>query len=332
MKKVNDYSKACFMALTFLGFMAGCKTDEVSDLQTGKINKQAGISAAAANTYYLSASSNSTQFQDLVNQAVAGDIIILRTGSHYVTTPISFPVGKNGITVRGEDGAVIRKAPNSFNAAGIEISGNNNIIDHIELDGGNLPEAGILIYGQSNTISNSQIHNCGTSAARGAGILLHNSGNPVCALNTIIGCKVYYNYMVGISQNGHSDGVIRDNQVYENGAEGITIDIRSHNNDVINNWVHKNNTQNRGVGGIGIDFSNGNLLDGNTIDYTVYKSGVTFQNNIGGCDGTIIRNNRINYNAQYGILERWTQYQNTNSSFTNNELTGNSSGTTAIIR
>ncbi|WP_207531850.1 hypothetical protein [Desertivirga arenae] len=48
------------------------------------------------------------------------------------------------------------------------------------------------------------------------------------------GCSVYYNYMVGVSQNGHSNGTIRDNQIYENGAEGLTIDIRSHNNCVYN--------------------------------------------------------------------------------------------------
>ncbi|HYG38947.1 MAG TPA: right-handed parallel beta-helix repeat-containing protein [Cytophagales bacterium] len=280
-----------------------------------------------AKTLYLNAPSYNSALQALVNQCVAGDIIILRAGSHYVTTPIVFGIGRNGVTVRGENGAVVRKAQNSWNAAAFEISGNNNTIDNIDLDGGNLPEAGIIIYGQRNTISNSKIHNCGNSSAVGAGILLHNSGNPVCALNTVIGCKVYYNYMVGISQNGHSDGRIQDNQIYENGAEGLTVDIHSHNNYIFNNWIHRNNAANRGVGGVGIDFSNGNQLIGNTIDYTVFKSGITFQNNIGGCDGTIVRDNRINFNEGYGILERFTQYQNTNSLFQNNELTGNRLGT-----
>jgi hypothetical protein len=74
---------------------------------------------------------------------------MLRTGSHYVTTPITLPVGKNNITIRGEANAVIRKAPNTFNAAAIEITGNYNTIDLVELDGGNLPEAGIIIYGST---------------------------------------------------------------------------------------------------------------------------------------------------------------------------------------
>ncbi|MDB5013951.1 MAG: hypothetical protein JWQ25_2153, partial [Daejeonella sp.] len=284
----------------------------------------------SAVTRYQNAPGNSASIQALVNQSGPGDLIILRSGSHYITTPIVLGVGKNSITIRGEAGTVVRKATNSYNAAAFEISGNYNTVDLIEIDGGNLPEAGIIIYGQHNTVSNSSIHNCGNSSAVGAGILMHNSGNPVCALNTIIGCKVYYNYMVGISQNGHSDGTIRDNQIYENGAEGLTIDIRSHNSYVYNNWIHLNNKNNRGVGGIGIDFSNGSIIDNNTIDYTAFKSGITFQNNIGGCDGNIIKNNRINNNAQYAIEQRFTQYSNTNISFTNNTMNANSLGTTHI--
>lgn len=287
--------------------------------------------ASHATTFYQAAPSDNSAFQTLINQATSGDIIILRTGSHYVNEPIRLPLGKDGITIRGEAGVVVRKAPNSYNAAAFEITGNNNTIDLIELDGGNLPEAGIIIYGQRNTISNSSVHNCGSAAALGAGILLHNSGNPVCAFNTVIGCKVYYNYMVGISQNGHSDGIIRDNQIYENGAEGLTVDIKSHNCYVYNNWIHLNNTDNRGVGGVGVDDSNGARIDNNTIDYTHYKSGLTFQNNIGGCDGVIVSNNHINNNDGYGILERFVQYADTRMTFTNNELLNNKLGGQAIL-
>lgn len=283
-----------------------------------------------ATTFYQSAPSYASALQALVNQAQAGDVIVLRTGDHYITTPIRLPLGKNGITIRGEQGAVLRKAPNAYNAAAFEITGNNNTIDLVELDGGNLPEAGILIYGQHNTVSNSSVHNCGSAAALGAGILLHNSGNPVCAFNTVIGCKVYYNYMVGISQNGHSDGTIRDNQIYENGAEGLTVDINSHNGYVYNNWIHLNNTDNRGVGGVGTDASNGTRFDSNTIDFTHFKSGLTFQNNIGGCDGVTVSHNHINNNDGYGILERFVQYPDTHMAFVGNELLNNKLGAQAI--
>ncbi|MBB6107297.1 parallel beta-helix repeat (two copies) [Mucilaginibacter lappiensis] len=330
MRTSNQSVKALLTLAAVSFFSFSCKK-EVSNNNSNDqtTSRKLGIQST---TYYLSASSNSTDFQSLVDAAAANDIIILKTGSHYVTTPIRLMAGKNNITIRGESGAVVRKAPNSYNAAVFEITGNYNTIDLIELDGGNLPEAGIIIYGQHNTVSNSKVHNCGNASAVGAGILLHDTGNPVCCYNTVIGCSVYYNYMVGVSQHGHSNGTIRDNQIYQNGAEGLTIDVLSHNNYVYNNWIHQNNTSNFGVGGIGIDDSNGNLIDNNTIDYTQYKSGITFQNNIGGCDGTTVTNNRINYNAQYGITERWTQYSNTNtSSFSTDQFIGNSSGTTTII-
>lgn len=286
--------------------------------------------ASHATTFYQSAPSNNSAFQTLVNRAQAGDIIILRAGSHYVTTPIQLLQGKNNITIRGEQGAVVRKAQNSYNAAAFEITGNYNSIDLIELDGGNLPEAGIIIYGQHNTVSNSSVHNCGNSAAVGAGILL-DGGHTVCALNTVIGCKVYYNYMVGVSNSRHTDGTIRDNQIYENGAEGLTMDIYSHNGYVYNNWVHLNNTGNRGVGGIGTDATNGTRFDSNTVDYTHFKSGLTFQNNVGGCDGVIVSNNHFNNNDGYGILERFTQYADTHMTFTTNERANNKLGAQTII-
>ncbi|WP_316825421.1 right-handed parallel beta-helix repeat-containing protein [Pedobacter miscanthi] len=288
------------------------------------------VSAVNAITYTLPANSNSADFQALINGAVAGDIILLETGSHFVTNTVNLPVGKNNIIIRGQAGAVIRKAPNTVPHAAITISGNYNTVDLVEIDGGNLPEGGIIIYGLRNTISNSKIHNCGNATAKGAGILIHDKGTPVCALNTVIGCSVYYNYMVGVSQHGHSDGVIRDNRIYENGAEGLTVDIQSHNNYVYNNTIDKNNKFNRGVGGIGIDDSNGNRVHNNTVSNTFYRSGITFQNNIGGCDGTSVANNTLINNAGYGILQRFTDYANTNTGITGNIYSGNTLGNTYI--
>ena len=287
------------------------------------------VTVVHATTFYQSAPSQNSAFQSLVNQAKAGDVIILWAGSHYVNEPIRLPLGKDGITIRGEQGAVVRKAPNSYNAAAFEIMGNNNTLDLLDLDGGNLPEAGIIIYGQRNTVSNSSVHNCGSAAALGAGILL-DGGQTVCAFNTVIGCKVYYNYMVGVSQNRHSDGTIRDNQIYENGAEGLTVDIYSHNGYVFNNYIHLNNTANRGVGGIGTDATNGTRFDSNTVDFTHFKSGLTFQNNVGGCDGVLVTNNHFNNNDGYGILERFVQFADTHLTFTNNELRDNKLGGQAI--
>ena len=68
----------------------------------------------AANSYattrYLPAPSYNSALQGLVNQSVSGDKIVLRSGSHYITTPIVFASTKNGVIVQGESGAVLRKA------------------------------------------------------------------------------------------------------------------------------------------------------------------------------------------------------------------------------
>ena len=181
-----------------------------------------------------------------------------------------------------------------------------------------LPEAGVIIYGQRNRIYNSWIHNC-----RGAGILLHNTGSPVCCLNGIQGTSVYFNDGVGISQYGHSDGFIKNCNIYENGREGITFDGGSHNNYMEWTTVHYNNKLNGGCGGIGIDASNGNTFVACTIDYTQYKSGITFNNQEGGCDGTEVFYCQMNYNAQWGILSEEYPYYTTNYSWAGSSFTGN---------
>jgi hypothetical protein len=259
----------------------------------------------------------------LINAASRGDEIVLRAGSHYVTTPITLQ-GKNSITIRGEDGAVIRKASNA-GVVGILIQSDYNTIHHLELDGGTLAESGIMIYGGHNNITDCKIHHCGN-----AGILLHMGAGPACVMNIVEGCKIYNNAHVGVSQSGHCDGRIAWCQIWENGYEGITIDNGSHNNAILSNEIHHNNSQSA-VGGIGIDGSNGNDIKNNNIHHNYCRSGITFQNNVGGCDGTIVTDNQISYNAQYGILERWAQYPNTNALLANNTMVGNGLGDHHII-
>jgi hypothetical protein len=132
--------------------------------------------------------------------------------------------------------------------------------------------------------------------------------------------------MVGISQWGHSDGTVRDCQMYENGAEGLTIDGRTHNNRVFGNWIHKNNLPHRGVGGVGIDDSDGAWIYNNTIDFNG-ASGITFQNNLCcGSDGSRIFNNaNISYNQACAVMIRTTQPV-TNLQFTGNNCVGNPGG------
>lgn len=313
------------MALLLL---TGCGKKEAS-IEKASLEKNLQASAKngarIAQTFYQPAPSHNSAFQALIDQAQPGDEIVLQAGDHYIVNPIIFPVGKNGVTIRGEDNAIVRKAPNG-GQVGIIIWGNNNTIHHVELDGGTLPESGIMIYGADNKVTDSDIHHCGN-----AGILLHNGAGPSCVRNIVEGCTIFLNAHVGVSQSGHCDGRIAWCQIYQNGYEGITIDAHSDNNVTDHNLIADNNTG-CAVGGIGIDGSNGNDITNNTIRDNKCRSGITFQNNLGGCDGTIVTGNTIINNAEWGILEIWTRYRNTNSLFASNTISGNPKGPHHVIQ
>jgi hypothetical protein len=88
-----------------------------------------------------------------------------------------------------------------------------------------------------------------------------------------------------------------------------------------------NNNRSSGVGGIGIDHSNGAWFKNCTIDGTTGgKSGVTFQNNDGPCDGCIVRNNTISNSADRGIRQNNCQYALTNTTTSPNTYINNANG------
>lgn len=271
------------------------------------------FSMLRATTRYLDASNTDQTaiFQNLVNASIAGDIIILRAGDHYLSGTVT--VNKNSITIRGEVNSVIRK---SGSVSCIDVRCDYSTFDNLYIDGGNRPEPCMRVYGNYNQITNSTFRNSGNT-----GLLIEN-----CHHNTIRGCKAYYNYMCGISQWAHSDGTIRDCQLYENGAEGLTIDGGSHNCMVYGNWIHKNNLPHRGVGGIGIDGSNGAWIYNNTIDYNGYD-GIKFQNNLGivddGC--RVYNNQNISYNEWCAVKFRFPELV-TNFGWWGNTCVGNPGG------
>jgi len=181
------------------------------------------LHARAVTRYLPSSSSDQTSaFQNLVNQSVSGDVIVVQSGNHYLSGTVN--INKSGITVRGDNGNVIRK---SGSVSSIDITGSNNTIDNLYIDGGNRAEPCARLYGNYNLIKNCTFRNSNHS-----GLLIHQ-----CHHNTIQGCKAYYNYIVGISQWAHSDGTVRDCQMYENGGEGLTIDGGTHNNRVFGNAI-----------------------------------------------------------------------------------------------
>jgi hypothetical protein len=270
-----------------------------------------------AATWYLNAPSYNSALQGLINQAANNDTIILRAGSHYITSAIEIPQGKEGLTIQGEDyNVVLRKAADN---PGMIIWGRYTKLIRLDMDGGGRGDSCVIIFGRDIQVIDCKLHNAGN-----AGILIHNFGSPLGCCNQVISSKIYYNYNVGISQSGHCDGLIDNCQVYENGAEGITVDNGSHNNDIQFNWIYKNNIGNRGCGGIGVDEANGNWIKGNNIDFTRYRSNICFNNQTGNTDGNILADNTIQRAAQWGVLCEQNPYYTTNLGNFNNTFFGNS--------
>ena len=264
-------------------------------------------------------SDQTSYFQAQVNQLVDGDTLVLASGNHYISAYINIYFNYGYIN---GSGSIIRKISGS--TGGLTLYGNQDHIDQIEIDGGGSGTHGpcmAVLNGTGNVITNSKFHNSGDDT----GLLFDHT-----SLDTVQGCACYYNYLCGISQSACTDQSILDDQMYNNGAEGLTIDNASHNCTVHNCWVHQNNSG-RGVGGIGIDGSNGANISACTIDYNG-NNGITFQNNLDmpddGCDIHDNPNISYNGNAAVGIYKA---HLVTNLGYSNNTAVGNPGGNGVVI-
>ena len=277
--------------------------------------------AAFANTVYIAASGTDQKayFQAQVNSLNDGDTLVISSGDHYISACIN--IYFNNGYIEGS-GSIIRKVSGS--TSGLTLYGNGDDIDQIEIDGGGSGTHGpcmAVLNGTGNHFTNSKFHNSGDDT----GLLFDHT-----SLDVVEGCTCYYNYMCGISQSACTDQTIEDDQLYQNGAEGLTIDNGSHNCTVYNCGVHENNSTG-GVGGIGIDGSNGANISDCTIDFSG-SNGITFQNNLNliddGCNIHDNSNISNNGNAAVGIYK---DHLVTNLGFSNNTCTGNPGGNGIVV-
>jgi hypothetical protein len=279
-------------------------------------------SSAAAKTVTVVASNSdqTSYFQAQVNSLVNGDTLVLASGNHYISGYIN--IYFNNGYIQGA-GSVIRKVAGS--TSGLTLYGNSDQVIGITINGGGPGTYGpcmAVLNGSGNTNLNSTFQNSGSDT----GLLFDHT-----SLDTVQGCVCEYNYMCGISQSACTDQSIVDDQMIQNGAEGLTIDNGSHNCYVYNCWIHQNNQPGRGVGGIGIDGSNGARITDCTIDLSG-ANGITFQNNLNlGDDGCNIYNNpNISNNAQAAV-GIYKDHLVTNLGFSGNTCTGNPSGNGVVI-
>jgi parallel beta-helix repeat protein len=270
------------------------------------------LSASAAVVELPAGANAHAALQAAIDATGAGDIIVLKAGVH--TFDGQAVVNKNGLRIQGEPGTIIRKA-NTANIPALTVNGNNNTIADLEIDGASRPDSGIITYGDGNSFVNLTVHHCGN-----AGILFHQADD-----NVVTGGSYNDNAGVGLSQYGCRGGRFSGVTANGNGLEGITIDVGS-DNCVVTDCTASNNRG--GVGNVGIDDADNAQITNSTFNGHTRYSGITFQNNVGPCDGARISGCTINQNAQWGIFVRTVQFPVTNLTLTNNTYTGNASGTT----
>jgi hypothetical protein len=265
--------------------------------------------------------------QPAIAAAAVGETITLNPGVHVITYTIS--VNKR-IILKGNAGAVGSTFIDKYNGTSdapaiiVEEGAEQVRLENFTLRGRNQGGPGILVYSNSNTFNDVRVFNCGidTNTGRRSNFILHGS-----ALNVLNACWSNNSTWVGFSQWASSDNVFNSCVADNNGAEGLTIDGGSHNVRWWYGRINGNNNRSRGVGGVGIDGSNGAWVRNAQIDGTAGgKSGVQFQNNVGACDGCIIRDNTISNSAAYGINKRTCSYPVTNTTTTPNNFFGNALG------
>jgi hypothetical protein len=262
--------------------------------------------------------------QAAINSATAGSTINLQAGTYYVSQGITI---NKTLTIQGVGMSTIIQKTNGaaadVAAFVIQEGVNNCTLRDFRLLGQDQGGPGIMVFSDNNHLININVSDCGNNSAGGpaswrSGILLDTAvGTELTSITS------HHNSWVGISQNNSPESTITLADCFLNHGEGLTIDLGSDNCIVTNSLFNENNVSTRGVGGIGIDDVNGASIQGCTINNTHNLHGITFQNNVGGEDGCIIKNNTINNSAQDGIHLRNCVYIVTNTTLSPNNFSGN---------
>lgn len=191
---------------------------------------------------------------------------------------------------------------------------------------GSTTAAGVAWFGGGggNEYLGGRVHHNGNTAGLEHGIYLHTGGNDL-----IDGVEVDHNYAFGIAiynsnLGGNDNTIIRNCLIHDNGAGGTTNNppgigfqdgnnIKIYNNIVYNEWYGIATT------GSALTVSSAKVYN-NTI-YNCTYSGLLVADS---CDLCEFKNNISKNNGNYGI---WVQTGATNTTVSNNDFHGNSSGT-----
>jgi hypothetical protein len=282
----------------------------------------------AAKAHAVTVNPGADVLQPAVAAAAVGETVTLNPGVHIITYGIN--VTKH-VLIKGTAGGVNNTFIDKYNGTNQDVAAifindpvAGVVLQDFTLRGRNVGGPGIVVLSNSNVFTNIRVFNCGVdnNVGRRSNIILDGAH-----LNTFNSAWSNNSTWVGFSQWASSDNVFNSCVADNNGAEGLTIDGGSHNCRWWFGRLNGNNNRSRGVGGVGIDGSNGAWVRNAQIDGTAGgKSGVQFQNNVGPCDGCIIRDNTISNSSAYGIKKRTCSYPVTNTTTTPNTFFGNALG------
>ncbi len=206
---------------------------------------------------------NYTKIQWAVDNATAGDRIIIRNGTYYENVNVSKHitlVGENNpiVDARGKGSAVLLSSDNirikgitvtntsGYPNGGIKAISDNNIISNVTAKNNYY---GVFLYkSRNNTIENNNV-----IESKYYGVYLYNSSHN----NEVLGNKVENN-KYGIRLSYSKNNTVNDNKVCNN-SKGIYLKFPNHNNILTGNTVSGSE--------YGIDLSDGskNAFKGNKL-------------------------------------------------------------------
>ncbi len=255
----------------------------------------AGGAGAATITVNASGGADYTTIQGAINNAFAGDTILVYSGTYYENIIVDKKLTINGINnpIINAGGSVVTLIGENISFSNFKIIGN----------GWNYPDAGIKILSNNNIIYNNSISNIEygvfINTSNGIGnnsiynnILINNYYGIV--LESSPGNMLYGNIGIGTQSAGirlfhSSDTTLSNNEMKNSPNDGIWVGY-SDNNSINNNKIH-NNT----VHGISMTTVYNNSITNNTLLYNGY--GIIAENS----DNNTIDNNKFRFNSYGGI-------------------------------
>lgn len=245
------------------------------------------IMVAGASEYVVDSEKS---IQATVNNANAGDTIIVNSGTYYEAVTLDKP----GLVLRGNDVGNGYPVINAGGSNGISIGADGCVVENFHITKSR--------YGISVTSDNNIIRDNDASLNEN-GIFLDNSENNMLAENTINS-----NGKFGMVMQFSHNNTFLDNIASENGGDAFVVHDSDYNTFVGNNLISN--------GDDGIDLA---ASDHNVLADNIAQSNSWFGVNLEKCYYNELVNNSIVSNHDYGMYV----YYSANNILKNNNVSSN---------